>query len=42
MKLLKSLYINNFFFYALLGVVGLFVLLGSVEDSEVGLKYKLW
>ena len=26
MKLLKSLYINNFFFYALLGVVGLFVL----------------
>lgn len=25
MKLLKSLYINNFFFYALLGVVGLFV-----------------
>jgi uncharacterized protein (DUF58 family) len=26
MKLLKSLFINNFFFYALLGVVGLFVL----------------
>lgn len=25
MKLLKNLYINNFFFYALLGVVGLFV-----------------
>lgn len=25
MKLLKSLYINNFFFYSLLGVVGLFV-----------------
>ncbi len=26
MKLLKSLYINNFFFYVLLGIVGLFVL----------------
>ncbi len=26
MKLIKNLYINNFFFYALLGVVGLFVL----------------
>ncbi|WP_348813641.1 DUF58 domain-containing protein [Flavobacterium maritimum] len=25
MKLIKSLYINNFFFYALLGIIGLFV-----------------